>query len=43
MEWFCGTRIPALKKFFPVVLKQLYEEELVEEEVRIQIHTYIHT
>ena len=32
-EWFCGTRYPSLTKLFPVVLKQLFDEELVEEEV----------
>ena len=32
-EWFCGTRYPTLTKLFPVVLKQLFDEELVEEEV----------
>ena len=32
-EWFCGTRYPTLTKLFPVVLKQLFDEEVVEEEV----------
>jgi len=32
-EWLCATRFPATRKFFPVVLKQLFDEELVEEEV----------
>lgn len=32
MEWFCGTRYPQLLKYFPVVLKMLYEEELLEED-----------
>ena len=32
-EWFCGTRYPTLTKLFPVVLKQLFDEEMVEEEV----------
>ena len=32
-EWLCGTRYPTLSKPFPVVLKQLFNEELVEEEV----------
>ena len=32
-EWFCGRRYPQLMKFFPVVLKQLFDEELVEEDV----------
>ena len=32
-EWFCGTCYPTLTKLFPVVLKQLFDEEVVEEEV----------
>lgn len=32
-EWFCGVRHPHLARMFPVVLKLLYEEELVEEDV----------
>lgn len=32
-EWFCGRKYPQLMKFFPVVLKQLFDEELVEEDV----------
>lgn len=32
-EWFCGRRYPQLMKYFPVVLKQLFDEELVEEDV----------
>ena len=32
-EWLCGSRFPSLLKFFPVVLKQLYEEDLIDEEV----------
>ena len=31
-EWFCGTRHPTLVRFFPVILKQLLDEELVEED-----------
>lgn len=31
-EWFCGTRYPSLVKYFPVILKQLLDEELVEED-----------
>jgi hypothetical protein len=30
-EWLCGTRYPNLVKFFPVALKQLLDEELVDE------------
>jgi translation initiation factor 5 len=32
-EWFCGRKYPQLVKYFPVVLKQLFDEELVEEDV----------
>ena len=32
-EWLCGSRFPSLLKFFPVVLKQLYEEDLIDEDV----------
>jgi len=31
-EWFCGTHYPSLVRFFPVFLKQLLDEELVEED-----------
>ena len=31
-EWLCGTRFPSLLKFFPVVLKQFYELDLIEED-----------
>jgi len=32
-EWFCGAHKPALASKFPLVLKALYDEEIVEEEV----------
>jgi hypothetical protein len=32
-EWLCGTRFPSKLKYFPVLLKQLLDEELVEEDV----------
>jgi hypothetical protein len=32
IEWFCGTKYPNLSRFFPVMLKQLFDDELVEEE-----------
>lgn len=32
-EWFCGRKYPQLVKYFPVVLKQLFDEFLVEEDV----------
>lgn len=32
-EWFCGTRCTELSRKFPVLLKLLYDEDLVEEEV----------
>eukprot|EP00598_Pedospumella_elongata_P005487 CAMPEP_0184966878 /NCGR_PEP_ID=MMETSP1098-20130426/409_1 /TAXON_ID=89044 /ORGANISM="Spumella elongata, Strain CCAP 955/1" /LENGTH=433 /DNA_ID=CAMNT_0027488233 /DNA_START=240 /DNA_END=1541 /DNA_ORIENTATION=- len=31
-EWLCGTKYPAKVKFFPILLKQLLDEELVEED-----------
>jgi translation initiation factor 5 len=34
-EWFCGSRHPSIMKFFPVILKELYDEEIVDEEVFI--------
>ena len=36
MEWFCGTKYPKLLKFFPVILKHLYDEDLVDEEVLLE-------
>ena len=38
-EWLCGSRFPSLLKFFPVVLKQLYEEDLVEEDTLFEWDT----
>jgi len=35
-EWFCGTKYPQLLKFFPVLLKHLYDEELLEEGVILE-------
>lgn len=32
-EWFCGAHNPFLKRYFPVILKQLYDEDIVEEDV----------
>lgn len=32
MEWLCGVRYPALVRWFPALLKHLYDEDLVEEE-----------
>lgn len=31
-EWFCGVRFPTLTKLFPVLLKHLFDEDVVEEE-----------
>jgi translation initiation factor 5 len=40
-EWFCAARFPNLVKLFPVVLKTLFDEELVEEDVFFAWHTDI--
>ena len=32
-EWFCGARYPALIRFFPILLKELFDEEIVEEDI----------
>ena len=32
-EWLCGTHYTSKLKFFPILLKQLLDEELVEEDV----------
>ena len=32
-EWFCGRKYATLVKYFPIVLKLLSDEELVEEEI----------
>lgn len=32
-EWFCGVRFPELIRYFPVILKQLYDADIVEEDV----------
>lgn len=32
-EWFCGTYKPDLLRYYPVMLKQLYDCDLVEEDV----------
>lgn len=31
-EWFCGAHVPELLKMFPVLLQQLYENDLVDED-----------
>ena len=36
MEWFCGTRHPDQLKFFPIMLKQGYEADLLDEETILQ-------
>lgn len=35
-EWLCGARFPALGRYFPVLLKQLFDEDLVAEDVFFQ-------
>lgn len=32
-EWLCGTRYPSLARFFPLLLKELFDEEIIEEDV----------
>eukprot|EP00595_Chromulina_sp_UTEXLB2642_P000123 CAMPEP_0196761592 /NCGR_PEP_ID=MMETSP1095-20130614/891_1 /TAXON_ID=96789 ORGANISM="Chromulina nebulosa, Strain UTEXLB2642" /NCGR_SAMPLE_ID=MMETSP1095 /ASSEMBLY_ACC=CAM_ASM_000446 /LENGTH=293 /DNA_ID=CAMNT_0042111363 /DNA_START=588 /DNA_END=1469 /DNA_ORIENTATION=+ len=32
-EWFCGVLYPNLSRFFPVVLKHLFDNDIVEEDV----------
>ena len=32
-EWLCGTKYPTLIMQFPIVLKHLFDEDLVEDEV----------
>lgn len=32
-EWLCGAKYPSLQRFFPLFLKQLFDEEVVEEDV----------
>lgn len=36
MEFLCAVKHPELRRFFPVLLKQLYEEEVVEEAVFLE-------
>ena len=31
-EWFCGTKYPSLLTFFPVFLKHMYDEDLLDED-----------
>ncbi len=32
-EWFCAVKYPSLIRYFPAILKHLYDEEIVEESV----------
>ena len=32
-EWFCGTKYPSLTAKFPILLKTLFDDEIVEEDV----------
>lgn len=38
-EWFCGVHVPEVQRMFPVMLKQLFDEDLVEEDVFYSWHT----
>lgn len=38
MEWLCGTRYPSLLRYFPVLLKHLYDEDLLDEDTIISWH-----
>lgn len=31
-EWFCATKQPSLMSYFPVLLKHMYDEDLLDEE-----------
>ncbi len=35
-EWFFGVRCPQLAKYFPIVLKQLFDQDVVDEDVFIK-------
>ena len=36
IEWLCGAKYPQLLKFFPVFLKQIFDEDLIEEDLFFQ-------
>lgn len=36
MEQLCAVKYPELQKWFPLLLKQLYDEDIVEEEVFLE-------
>lgn len=36
LEWFFGSRYPQLSKYFPVILKQLFDEEMMEEDIFLE-------
>lgn len=36
LEWLCGTHQTSLKKYFPVLLKHAYDEDLLEEDTILQ-------
>jgi len=38
-EWFCGVHMVELQRMFPVMLKQLFDSDLVEEDVFYSWHT----
>lgn len=42
MEHLCAVAHPAeLGKWFPLLLKQLYDEDLVDEDVRTCVHVFV--
>ena len=38
-EWFCASKAPTLIKFFPVILKHLFDEEILEEDSLLEWST----
>ena len=36
IEWVCGAKFPSLLKYFPVALKQLFDEDLLDEAILLE-------